>query len=134
MATRSLTSISTDSNVIQELHWDTLSKKIEVVHMMNLNAKFNARWVSMTQYAPGSPNYDVICRKYTLDPRKGIYITEFVYQEYEDLSYRDPHAVKFPESGEYYPLSELTHLVNVQLNKTGGSGGTSATSGEALSF
>jgi hypothetical protein len=133
MATRSLTSISTDSTVIQELHWDTLTKKIEVVHMMNLSAKVNARWVSMTPYPPGSLNYDTMCKKYSLDPRKGIYITEFIYQEYEDLSYRDPHAVKFPESGEYYPLSELTHMVSVQLNRTGGTGTTSATSGEALS-
>jgi len=133
MATRSLTSISTDQDVIQELHWDTSTDKIEVVHEINLDALKNARWRLVVQYAPGNLRYNTKCTEYKLDPEDGVIITEYEYDEYDDPTCRYVHAEKFPESGEYYPLSQLPHLVSVKLNRTGGSGKVSTTSGEALS-
>jgi hypothetical protein len=132
MATRSLTSISNDSKVIQELNWDTSTRKLEVVHEINLDAMKNARWRLMVQYAPGNALYNQKCGDYHLNPRDNVVITEFEYDEFDDPGCRYPHAIKFPESGDYYPLSQLAHLVNVKLNKTGGTGQVSTTSGEAL--
>lgn len=132
MATRSLTCISTDSAVIQELNWDTTTSKLEVVHEINLDVRKNARWRLMNQYAPGNVAYDSKCKTYGLDPRDGVTITEFEYDEFIDSTITYPHAMKFPESGDYYPLSRLPHMVSVKLNKTGGTGEVSSTSGEAL--
>jgi hypothetical protein len=100
--------------------------------MMNLDAEINARWVSITQYAPGSAGYDKAHELHGLPDKSRPHITEFVYQEFEDTSFARPHAVKFPEAGEYYPLSELDHYVHVDLKKET-SGQTSTTSGQALS-
>lgn len=133
MATRSLTSISTDQDVIQEFHWDTTTIKIEVVHEINLDALKNARWRHVVQYAPGNIDYDTKCLEYKLDPDDQVIITEYEYDEYDDPNCIYVHAEKFPESGDYYPLSLLPHQVSVKLNRTGGIGRVSATAGEALS-
>jgi hypothetical protein len=132
MATRSLTCISKNQDVIQELHWDTTTRKLEVVHEINLDPLKNVRWRLMVQYAPGNVAYNQKCIDNHLNPRDNVVITEFEYEEYEDLNCRYAHAVKFPESGDYYPLSQLAHLVNVRLYKTGVGGEVSTTSGEAL--
>ena len=131
MATRSLTTISEDSNVIQELHWDTISKKIEVVHMMNLEAGINARWKILLQEMPGSVNYDRLCRTYGITPPKNAIVTVFEYDEFDDPAFSTPHAEKFPVSGDYYSFSGLPHLVYAKLNKKA-AGETSVTSGQAI--
>jgi|WetSurMetagenome_2_1015567.scaffolds.fasta_scaffold145569_2 hypothetical protein len=127
-----MTCISNDQDVIQELHWDTTTRKLEVVHEINLDASKNARWRLIHQYAPGNVGYAEKCKDYSLNSRDGVIITEFEYDEYDDANSRYAHAVKFPESGDYYPLSQLPHLVTVKLNRVGGSGTVSTTSGEAL--
>jgi hypothetical protein len=132
MPNNSLISISTDNALIQQLFWDTSTKKIEVVHEINLEPGKGARWSRKTTYlpAPGDPIYDGKCKAYNINPKDKKYITEYEYDEYPDN--RDyPIAVKFPVNGSYYPLSELPHVVVAIYNRTS-TGQVSKTSGEAL--
>jgi hypothetical protein len=131
MAKRSITNISADDNVIQELHWDTATQKIEVVHEINLEDPLrDVRWTSIKPYYPGENDYIRLQNEFGLgDPDV---ITEYIYTEIYSDEYDEPHAVKFPESGDYYPLSQLRHVVVVRMNEYGGGGGDTKTSGEAL--
>jgi hypothetical protein len=132
MPNNSLTSISLDKAIIQYLFWDTATRKIEVIHYINLEPDLNARLRKIIQYLfdPKDPVYLNKCKEYNVDSKNNATITEFIYDEFEETR-NYPLALKFPVSGNYYPLAGLPHVVAVILNKSA-KGQTSKTSGEAL--
>lgn len=137
MAKKTLTSVSVNEDVIQELHWDDVSEKIEVVHEINLNRGKNAMWNSVRTYKPGDQDYDDKVIRYVEESRRPGFdypITEYIYDEYNDPNELFDHAEKFPENGEYYPLSTIEHLVGVIMNRIPAEEPPeqSKTSGEAL--
>jgi hypothetical protein len=133
-----LTSVS--DNVRQELFWDPRTKKIEVTHMINLPEYVDARWIDIYTYSPDDKEYYEQLKLYVREEeetdravmdKKG-FITVFNYKEVPGMV-PTPHAQKFPDSGSYYPLSGLPHMVVVNLAKSTPTGGeTSTAKGVAL--
>jgi hypothetical protein len=132
MPNNSLTSISLDKAIIQYLFWDTVTRKIEVIHYINVEVNRNARLRQITQYLYDLKDQDYLdkCHEYNVDVKDKATVTEFIYDEFEETR-NYPLALKFPVSGNYYPLAGLPHVVAVKLNKTT-QGEVSKTSGEAL--
>ena len=131
MADRSSTCSSVLSDVIQELFWNTKTKTIQVVHEFNLEPYKNVRWRSVKEYLPDHPDYVPKCKIHGINPELRLPLTEFEYDEYDDRAIDYVHAMKFPESGDYYFLTGLPRAVAVTKNKTIGE--ASKTSGVALS-
>ncbi|MFO7613529.1 MAG: hypothetical protein R6W71_02715 [Bacteroidales bacterium] len=132
MPQNSFTSVSLDNSIVQEIFWDTNTRRIEVTHMINLEPENNVEWTSLTQIRSGEDGFNQIFDDYGLDGSTFKAISLFKYRKFDDKSFKFKHAVKFPENGDYYPLSELNHLVVVEMFVDPGGGTTSKTHGQAL--
>jgi len=121
-----------DDAIIQEISWDTDTRKIEVSHMINLESLTNAEWQGSTKHRPGELIFNQICDECDVEREKFQLVTLFTYRKFSDNNFPNEHAVKFPESGENYPLSELNHLVVVKMEEDQVGGSISKTFSQAL--
>lgn len=109
--------------VYQEIKYDPVSGKIEVIHYFNLKPGVDVVLEKIEKSVTDDQNARVLLKGST-PPKKGCnflairkppnYVTTFTYRITKSSIQHD-HARKFPLRGTSYPLSNVPHTIEVIL-------------------
>jgi hypothetical protein len=104
--------------VNQQVHWDPKSKKIEVVHYFNLKPGKDVILSRIEKFVITDKQDRIPLTEISIvknrKKRRNIdsYGTRFIYLMVKS-ELKEPHAVKFPDRGTCFPLSNIPHHIEV---------------------
>jgi hypothetical protein len=104
--------------VMQQVHYDPKSSKIEVVHYFNLKPGHDVILSRIDKFVVKFDEVQVPLDEFQKERKRankrnaGRYVTRFIYHMIE-ANIKSPHARKFPLRGTSFPLSHLPHHIEV---------------------